>query len=148
MKDFEDTSEDKKTPGFNTFPFGKDLTGESCDFMLEWSVRLFNHELLNKLEDLKLMTFKLKAEDILFTAVTPLETSAPSQQANSQWSQWEKVSNSPSKYVSQSPSILSQAPSVNSVLIPTFHPSVNSPSVSPVNQRVRVPKRRARVQSL
>lgn len=98
---------------------------------------LFNHELLNKLEDLNLMASKLKAEDILFTAVTPLETSAPFQQP---YSVWEKVSNSPSKYVAQSPSILLQAPSINSVSTPTFHPPVNSPSMSPISKKEKSSK--------
>ncbi|GFH47809.1 predicted protein [Chaetoceros tenuissimus] len=132
VKDLEDTSRDKVNPGFNAFPFGKDITGENTDIDLEWSVRLFNHDLLDKLEDLKLMTFKLKGEDILFTAAVPIETSTPSQQPNSVW---EKVSNSPSKYGSQNPSVLSVAPSA-SVSTPslTLHPSLNSPSMSPISK--------------
>lgn len=129
VKDFEDTSRDKENPLFNAFPFGKDVSGESNDFELEWSVRLFNHDLLKRLDDLQLMTFKLKGEEILFTAAAPLETSTPSQQP---YSVLEKISNSPSKYVSQSPSSHSQVPSVNVSNSPSQYVSKSPSSHSQV----------------
>ena len=134
----------KMQKGFHSFPFGKDINTTETDFVVKWSVSLFNHDLLDKLQSSPghLMTFEMKAKFGRFEGGNTCDTpNVPLPQPTSRFPTiWKPTNDSLSKYVSQSLSILLQAPSINSVSTPTFHQSVNSPNVSPISKKEKSSK--------